>query len=84
MLELYKNVDGVEMQRVEEVPANRKLPPQEQSAGEEILVLAGRLKDEHGAYGAGTWLRIPRGVRRAPFTEEEKCRMLVREGDVAW
>lgn len=29
--------------------------------GEEVLVLDGELRDEHGSYAAGTWLRNPRG-----------------------
>lgn len=36
--------------------------------GEEILVLEGDLADEHGRYGAGTWLRQPAGSTHAPFT----------------
>ncbi len=27
--------------------------------GAEMLVLEGVLADEHGGYGAGTWLRLP-------------------------
>jgi anti-sigma factor ChrR (cupin superfamily) len=34
-------------------------------AGEEIFILAGDLRDEHGSYGPGTWIRNPAGHRRA-------------------
>jgi anti-sigma factor ChrR (cupin superfamily) len=33
--------------------------------GEEILVLTGDLRDGHGIYGPGTWIRNPAGFRRA-------------------
>ena len=33
------------------------------AAGEELLVLAGALADEHGRYRAGTWIRNPMGHR---------------------
>lgn len=36
--------------------------------GEEILVLGGDFADEHGCYGAGTWLRQPAGSAHAPST----------------
>lgn len=47
--------------------------------GEEILVLAGELCDEHGRYPAGSWLRQPIGSEHAPFTEQG-CRLLVKSG----
>ena len=33
--------------------------------GEEIFILSGDLHDEHGNYGAGTWIRNPAGFRRS-------------------
>ncbi len=32
--------------------------------GEEIFILSGGLRDEHGSYGAGSWIRNPAGFRR--------------------
>ncbi len=52
--------------------------------GEETLIVDGCLKDEHGIYGPGTWLRFPIGVAHAPFTESEPCYLLIREGDLVW
>jgi len=40
-------------------PAGTRLAPHAQPGGEEILVLAGELKDEAGVYPRGTWLRNP-------------------------
>ena len=34
------------------------------AGGEEIFVLSGALSDEHGTYGAGTWIRNPPGFQR--------------------
>ncbi|WP_437893475.1 cupin domain-containing protein [Sorangium sp. So ce124] len=34
--------------------------------GEEFLVLEGDLRDEHGVYPAGTWLRQPPGSQHRP------------------
>jgi quercetin dioxygenase-like cupin family protein len=36
--------------------------------GEEFLVLEGTFSDEHGDYGAGTYVRNPPGTRHAPFS----------------
>ncbi len=33
--------------------------------GEEIFILSGDLRDDHGSYGKGTWIRNPPGFRRA-------------------
>jgi len=47
--------------------------------GEEVLLLEGDLADEHGSYGAGTWLRQPPGSRHAPFTRGG-CLMWMKHG----
>ncbi|MCC2616537.1 cupin domain-containing protein [Aestuariibacter halophilus] len=38
-------------------------------AGEEIFVLDGVFSDEHGNFGAGTYLRNPPGSQHAPFSK---------------
>jgi anti-sigma factor ChrR (cupin superfamily) len=48
--------------------------------GEEILVLEGLFRDEHGEYPAGTWLRSPRGSRHTPFTGSEGALIYVKVG----
>lgn len=45
-------------------------PEHRHPLGEEILVLEGVFSDEHGDYGAGTYLRNPPGSRHAPFSRE--------------
>lgn len=48
--------------------------------GEEILVLAGLFRDEHGEYPAGTWLRSPRWSSHTPFTGAEGATIYVKVG----
>ena len=38
---------------------------------EEILVLSGEFKDEHGSYPQGTWLRSPHMSLHNPYVEVE-------------
>jgi anti-sigma factor ChrR (cupin superfamily) len=51
--------------------------------GEEILVLEGLFRDEHGEYPAGSWLRSPRWSRHAPFTGAEGAVIYVKVGHLA-
>jgi anti-sigma factor ChrR (cupin superfamily) len=45
-------------------------PEHSHPLGEEILVLEGVFSDEHGDYGAGTYIRNPPGSRHSPFSRE--------------
>jgi anti-sigma factor ChrR (cupin superfamily) len=47
--------------------------------GEEILVLDGELRDEHGVYPQGTWLRNPHLSQHTPFSNTG-CLIYVRVG----
>lgn len=48
--------------------------------GEEILVLEGLFRDEHGEYPAGSWLRNPRYSEHTPFTGPEGTLIYVKVG----
>ena len=50
--------------------------------GEEIFVLKGVFRDEHGAYPAGSWYRNPQWSRHTPFTEGEGAVIYVKTGGV--
>jgi len=50
--------------------------------GEEIFVLEGLFRDEHGEYPAGSWLRNPRWSRHTPFTGTEGATIYVKVGHV--
>lgn len=84
VLHLYPNKDGIETGRIGHVHTHRKLPSHDHSIGEETLVLEGVLKDQFASYEAGTWFRMPCGVAHAPYTEDLRCKMLIREGDLVW
>lgn len=47
--------------------------------GEEIFVLSGELRDERGAYPAGTWMRFHPGTGHAPFSRQATL-ILLRNG----
>jgi len=53
--------------------------PHRHQGGEEILVLAGVFEDEHGTYGAGSWLRNPPGSVHRPWSEHG-CTIWVKTG----
>lgn len=48
--------------------------------GEEIFVLDGVFKDEHGSYPKGSWIRSPHMSTHQPFTEAEGALILVKVG----
>jgi len=48
--------------------------------GEEIFVLEGVFRDEHGDYPAGSWLRSPHLSTHTPFTAAEGATIFVKVG----
>lgn len=52
-------------------PAGEYFQMHRHLGGEEIFVLSGEFRDEHGLYPAGTWIRSPHGSMHCPFVEEE-------------
>ena len=52
-------------------PAGERFAPHRHFGGEEILVLSGTFKDEHGSYPKHTWLRSPHMSEHFPFVDEE-------------
>jgi anti-sigma factor ChrR (cupin superfamily) len=48
--------------------------------GEEIFVLSGVFRDEHGVYPKGSWLRSPHLSQHTPFTLEEGALIYVKTG----
>lgn len=60
-------------------PAGERFAPHKHWGGEEILVLKGEFKDEHGSYPQGTWIRSPHLSEHFPFVDEETI-ILVKVG----
>lgn len=52
-------------------PAGERFQPHRHFGGEEILVLNGTFRDEHGDYPTGTWMRSPHLSAHFPFVDEE-------------
>jgi anti-sigma factor ChrR (cupin superfamily) len=72
--------DGGEVARATSIvryAPGSKFAAHEHGRGEEILVLDGELRDEHGSYPAGTYLRSPWGSRHAPFSPQG-CTLFVK------
>src|SRR5262249_3542605 len=59
------SVAGGEDVALERLAAGSALAEVDCPGGEEILILAGDLRDGHGSYGRGMWIRNPAGFRRA-------------------
>ena len=60
-------------------PAGERFAPHKHWGGEEILVLKGEFKDEHGNYPKGSWIRSPHLSEHFPFVDEEAV-ILVKVG----
>jgi len=52
-------------------PAGERSQSHAHSGGAEIFVLSGELKDEHGTYPRGTWLRSPPMSEHCPYVDQE-------------
>lgn len=60
-------------------PAGERFQPHRHFGGEEILVLKGEFRDEHGIYPKHTWLRSPHMSEHNPYVLEETV-ILVKTG----
>lgn len=60
-------------------PAGERFAPHKHFGGEEILVLKGTFKDEHGCYPKGSWIRSPHLSQHFPYVDEETI-ILVKVG----
>jgi len=47
---------------------NTQFNPHTHWGGEEIYVIEGTFRDEHGAYPAGSWIRSPHLSQHTPYT----------------
>ena len=52
-------------------PAGEHFQAHTHFGGEEIYVISGELKDEHGSYPQATWIRSPHLSKHLPFAEED-------------
>lgn len=52
-------------------PPGERFQPHRHFGGEEVFVLSGEFRDEHGAYPQGTWIRSPHMSEHFPYVEHE-------------
>ena len=62
---------GAEQVALVRWPAGERFQAHQHFGGEEIYVISGEFKDEHGSYPAGSWIRSPHMSKHFPFVEEE-------------
>ncbi len=62
---------GTESVALVKWPAQERFKPHTHVGGEEIFVLKGEFRDEHGHYPAGTWIRSPHMSKHHPYVEYE-------------
>jgi anti-sigma factor ChrR (cupin superfamily) len=62
---------------------NTQFQPHRHQGGEEILVIEGEFRDEHGSYPAGSWIRSPDQSRHAPFTGDQGALIYVKVGHLS-
>ena len=60
-------------------PKGEVFAPHRHIGGEEIFVISGEFKDEHGSYPKETWIRSPHLSIHHPFVDEETL-ILVKTG----
>ena len=56
---------------LEKWPAGERSQSHRHAGGAEFFVLSGELKDEHGSYPRGTWLRCPSMSEHCPYVDQE-------------
>ncbi len=69
VLPLYQH--GTESAALVFWPAGEKFLPHTHVGGEEIFVISGEFKDEHGSYPKGSWLRSPHLSVHHPWVDED-------------
>ena len=84
VVHFYRDQHGIDTSRFGNIRPGVSIPSHDHAMGEETLIIDGCLMDERDTYGAGSWFRFPVGVPHAPYTEDQNCVMLIREGDLVW
>jgi len=52
-------------------PAGERFQVHSHFGGEEIYVISGELRDEHGSYPQGTWIRSPHTSQHKPYVDKD-------------
>jgi anti-sigma factor ChrR (cupin superfamily) len=78
---LYASPDFPEVVYLVRAEAGLTLPYQSFPDGEEIYLLEGRFRDEHGEYRSGSWVRYQSGSGHTPSFEEAST-LYVRKSQI--
>lgn len=82
VLELYHADPHPESMRLVRIAAGAEVPAQRFPRGEEVFVVSGAFRDEHGAYRPGSWVRYPPGSGHTPRTDGG-CSLYVKKDHLA-
>ena len=80
---LYAQAGFADSMRLERWSGGAPLERIDYRHGAELLVLEGAFADAEGAFGRGSWLRLPPGASHAPSTAEG-CVLYIKEGGFAY
>jgi anti-sigma factor ChrR (cupin superfamily) len=81
---LYSQAGFVDTTRMERWAPSAMLGPVEYASGAELFVLRGELSDEGGRFGAGAWIRMPKGSAHSPVAGQAGCELYIKEGGFAY
>ena len=81
-LDLVGPLEASRVTSVVRYDADSKFPEHPHPDGEEIFVLEGGFRDEHGSYRQGSWVRYPPGSGHAPCIEQG-CLLYVKKGHLS-
>ena len=79
VLTLYEDDRHPETMRLVRFAPDTAFREHDHPGGEEIFVIDGDVKDEHGQYEAGSWVRYPPGSRHS-VSSEAGCTLYVKSG----
>lgn len=82
VMPLYSDPGHPEEIRLVRMNAGASVPAVSFPGGEEIFVISGAFRDEHGAYQRGSWVRYPPGSGHTPTTDTG-CVLYVKKGHLA-
>jgi anti-sigma factor ChrR (cupin superfamily) len=81
---LYSQPEFLDTTRLERWAPGAKLGRVEYASGAELFVLRGELADEEGRFGAGAWIRVPKGSGHSPVAGQGGCELYIKEGGFAY
>ena len=90
---ISSKADGVELQALHEFGSEQvalirfapdtTYPTHVHEGGEEILVLAGEIRDEEGVYPTGAWVRYPDGSKHEVTSSQNGALLYVKAGHLS-